>query len=57
MNEKSTTKGTVANLATSSEIFSAIAGQKYKPVSNEVMSNKVIELCIVEWLVSTNEYQ
>ena len=37
--------------------FIAITGQKYEPASNEAMCSKVTELCIVKWLVSTNEYQ
>ena len=57
LNEKSITKATIAKLETSSETFSAITGQKYEPASNEVMSKKVNEFCIVKWLVSTNEYQ
>ena len=43
LNEKSITKATIANLPTISETFSAITGQKYEPVSNEVMCNKVKE--------------
>ena len=38
-------------------MLSAITGQKYESVSNEVMCNKVYKLGIVKWLVNMNEYQ
>ena len=57
LNEISITKSTIANLQNNSETFSAITGEKYESASNEVMSNKVNELCIVKWLVRVNEYQ
>ena len=59
MNEKNINKRTIAYLPTktNSETFSEITGQKYEPTSNEVIYNQVIELRIVKWLVSKNEYQ
>lgn len=59
LNEKNINKRTIAYLPTktNSETFSAITGQKYEPTSNEVIYNQVIELRIVKWLVSKNEYQ
>ena len=56
-NEKSINKATIASLSTNGETFSAITGQKFEPASNEVMCNKVNELCIVKWLLIANKYQ
>ena len=48
LNEKSISKTTTAKLTTNSEIFSAITVQKYESAGNQMMCNKVNELCIVK---------
>ena len=58
LNEKSIIKKKLLLiLPSNSEIFNAITGQNYEPASNEVVRNKDNELCIMKWLVSSNEYQ